>query len=362
MKPAWLVVLLLALSYSCASASKENLACTAYDHPNFVQKRVCENATLTELDRKLIKLEDELWNGWHINWTDTAPGAGNFRENLLAFCTTDTCLETEYRAQLNVLDALPVFRCVGRLNAAERAVCNTPALGHLDRELNLEYGLALDESYAMLALRVDQGRWRRSVRDGCGASVACLGRVYRARLTMLRRVQMLVEQRQKREPRRNPDDRGAGLKLKFTPAQQQSIQAQLNEYTDEADSTEPNCLSRPVDLLNLNQGGHPDPVFLTCGGGSNDTAFFFLWQRGQYRLVLEDTVGYFGYTVQDTRTHGLPMLRLISHTSCCEHGNAYYAYDGQMYRAVACYNERFVREDFYIFENLGKPEGESCTF
>ena len=349
---------------SGVSASKGDPACQTYDAPTFAQKRVCENATLNELERKLGNLGDELENGWH---TEVRPTDETWRGTLAA-CQIDACLESAYRKRLSALDALPTFSCAGKLGAAERAVCNTPALGRLDRELSLEYGQALDASYTLLALRADQGRWRLNVRDGCAASVACLGRAYRARVAVLQQVQVLARQRQRREVRSdNPQDtRGTGLKLRFTPAQQKSIQAQLGSYEDgyisDDDHAQGNCLSRPVDLLDLNRDGHPDPVFMTCGGAHNELAFFFLWQRGQYKLVLADAVGYFGYQQQDTRTHGLPVLRLITHGSCCEHGSAYYAFDGRQYRAVACYNEHFLRDDFYTFEDLGKPEGGSCTF
>ena len=350
---------------SGVSASKGDPACKAYDPPTFAQKRVCENATLNELERRLGNLLDELENGWHIK---VRPTDENWRGSLAA-CQSDACLEAAYRKRLGTLDALPTFSCAGKLKAAERAVCEHPVLGRLDRELNLSYGQALDASYTLLALRADQGRWRLNVRDGCAASVSCLGRAYRARVAVLRRLQMLAAQRQRREVQSdNPQDtRGTGLKLKFTPAQQKSIQAQLgsgNEdgYINDADHAQGNCLSKPVDLLDLNRDGHPEPMFMTCGGAHNELAFFFLWQSGQYRLVLTDTVGYFGYQQQDTRMHGLPVLRLITHGSCCVHPSTYYAYDGRQYRAVACYNEHFLRDDFYTFEDLGKPEGGSCMF
>ncbi|WP_424951515.1 multicopper oxidase domain-containing protein [Deinococcus sp.] len=366
MNLAWcpVVVGLVLVVASLASASRETPACQPYGGQAAYERRVCESAVLTELERKYSDLIDELERGWHAQ---VLPTEEHWRGSLAA-CQSDGCLETAYRKRLGVLEALPSFPCVGRLNPAERAVCRNPALGRLDRELNLNYSRALDVSYTLLALRADQGRWRVRVQGGCGASASCLSRVYRARVQVLDQLQALAGQRLKRQSvQANSFDTRPTLPLKFTPMQQRSVQAQMGaDFTDDLLGAS-NCLHKPVDLLDLNRDGHPDPVFVSCSGAHNEEAFFFLWQRGQtgegrYRLVLTDYVGYFGYQQQDTRIHGLPMLRLVTHGSCCEHGSAYYAYDGRQYQAVACYNEHFLHDDFYVFEDLGKPKGGSCAF
>ncbi|WP_407570135.1 hypothetical protein [Deinococcus altitudinis] len=360
---AGLAVLLCLLGLPVAGASAENPFC-GLPTPSFSQKRVCESATLAELERKLGRLEQELDSGWHV---PTLEAGDQWRAQVLPACRSDACLEAAYRERLGALDALPAFVCSGRLNRAERLVCQTPALGRLDRALNHAYSVALDTSYATLAVRAAQARWRLGVRDAC-AGVDCLTRAYRARLLVMQQESARSAKRSRQEQATSggsvADGGAAGASVvpgsfRFSPAQQKSVQAQMGaDFTDD-DLNRGGCLRRPTELLDLNRDGHPDPVFTSCSMALDEQKYFFLWERGNYRLILTDSVGYFGYQLQDTQTHGLPVLRLVTHGSCCEHPHAFYGYDGHVYRAVACFDERFLREDFYVFQ-YARPTGLHC--
>jgi uncharacterized protein len=357
----WFVVFAFSLSvYTPSLAAQGPDGACLLEQPSFAQKRVCQNTTLHELDRKLERLEAELQNAWHLEGIASYVQSEAWHTGARAACQDDACLQAVYRQRLRDLNSLPSFPCSGRLNPAERAICQTPALGPLDRTLNLEYQMALDASYTTLELQREQWLWLRTVRDQC-ASAACVTRVYKWRIAYLKRVQAAAIRRATRSQKaaNSSDARGQGLNLRFTAAQQRSIQRQINAGSQELGPIQPDCLSKPIDALDLNRDGRPDPVFMTCDGGHNELAFFFLSERDQYRLVLSDWVGYFGYTIQDTRIHGLPVLMLITHGSCCDHGHSYYGYDGHVFKAVACFNEHFINEDVFIFESF-KPSQGSC--
>ncbi len=357
----WFAVFAFSLSVCTPTlAAKGPDGACLLEQPSDAQRRVCQDATLRELDRKLEVLTTEMQNAWHLEGIASYEQSEAWRTGTRDACTDDACLQAAYRQRLRDLNALPSFRCSGRLNRAERAICQTPALGPLDRRLNLEYQMALDLSYATLGLQRDQWRWLRTVRDRC-ASAGCVTRVYSQRIAYLKRLEAAATRRATREQKAsNPSDT-RGLNLRFTAAQQRSIQRQITgESSSEGlEPIQPDCLHNPVDALDLNRDGRPDPVFMTCDGAHNELAFFFLSERDQYRLVLSDWVGYFGYTIQDTRIHSLPVLMLITHGSCCDHGHTYYGYDGHVFKAVACFDEHFISDDLFTFE-YNKPSQGSC--
>ncbi len=67
----------------------------------------------------------------------------------------------------------------GPLNAAERAVCDTPELSRLDARLAEVYG-------RLRSADSGQDTWLRGERDGCGADVTCLRAAYVDRIRVLR--------------------------------------------------------------------------------------------------------------------------------------------------------------------------------
>ncbi|KOS78312.1 hypothetical protein DM56_5054 [Burkholderia mallei] len=79
------------------------------------------------------------------------------------------------------------FDCAHAANAAERAICGTPALGELDVRMAAYYEMLqnarpADEGMAYRefrdALRDEQQRWRQRTRDACGARIDCLTNAY----------------------------------------------------------------------------------------------------------------------------------------------------------------------------------------
>nr|WP_191909527.1 lysozyme inhibitor LprI family protein [Burkholderia pseudomallei] len=89
------------------------------------------------------------------------------------------------------------FDCAHAANAAERAICGTPALGELDVRMAAYYEMLqnarpADEGMAYRefrdALRDEQQRWRQRTRDACGARIDCLTNAYTARIAALRGV------------------------------------------------------------------------------------------------------------------------------------------------------------------------------
>ncbi|AJX35868.1 lysozyme inhibitor LprI family protein [Burkholderia oklahomensis] len=89
------------------------------------------------------------------------------------------------------------FDCARAASAAERAVCNTPALGELDVRMAayyeiLQHAHPAEEGMAYRefrdALRDEQQNWRQRVRDACGARTDCLTSAYTARIAALRGV------------------------------------------------------------------------------------------------------------------------------------------------------------------------------
>ena len=339
-------------AFGTAMAAKTpNIYC-GLQPPSVTEKRLCENETLFELDRKLSSLEEELGRGWG-NYPYEESEA--WRQKIRNACQNDSCLEFVYHRQLAKLKAFPSFLCKARLTRSEKLICQTPAMGELDRKLNLEYQHALDFSSRTLELIQLQHHWLFTVRNRC-SSASCLMRVYKQRIRHFINLQQQAVLRRKRENAGSNlvDARGAGLRdLKFTKAQRKSIAKQIYADPDVGDFQNgdgSNCLAEPVDLVDLNHDGLPDPVFMTCGGAHNEQVFFFLNEHGRFRLVLSDYVGYFGYQLQDTKIRGFSVLRLITHTSCCKHPSAFFAYDGQAYQNVVTFDERFVNENLYFFD------------
>lgn len=81
----------------------------------------------------------------------------------------------------------PSFSCAGPLRADERAICRSPVLSAQDRELAgmfdaIKGCMGMGGRDAFIG---EQARWLRLRRE-CGASTACLSRLYRQRLSLLR--------------------------------------------------------------------------------------------------------------------------------------------------------------------------------
>ncbi len=334
----------LLFHFSNATAqAKIDPACSLEKQGDF-ERRICQNATIHELDRKLGRLEEELQNGWHLGGEASFEQGEKWRAAIQAKCHDDACLEQAFRVRLALLNGFPTFSCSSKLTRLEALICHTPNLGLLDRTLNYEFGVALDLSFATLELRSAQTLWLQNIRNACQSS-GCLTRVYTERIAFLKRSQAKSQARYKRESKVNVGDArdmGVKLKIQISKTQEQRI---FKRYKMEICEAHPD----PVDWLDLNRDGHPDPVFMSCFGAHNESVYFFLWEKNHYRLVLEGTVGYFGYSLQDTRIHGFPVLRLITHGSCCDHPSAYFAFNGREYTQVALYDEHYIRDDFFTF-------------
>ena len=87
----------------------------------------------------------------------------------------------------------PSFRCSGKLNPTERAICASAALSALDREIANGFQLAVDNitSEAVGGTQADVRKFRSEQaaflrrRNSCGASVGCIAAAYRQRLVTL---------------------------------------------------------------------------------------------------------------------------------------------------------------------------------
>jgi uncharacterized protein len=341
---ASLVGLLCNLGTATAQAQPKIDPACSLEQPNDFERRICQNATIHELDRKLGRLEEELQNGWGIGGKASTEQSEQWRAAVRVKCQNNTCQEQAFRQRFAVLNGLPAFPCSSKLTRVEVLICQTPTLGFLDRTLNYEFGAALDLSFALLELRAAQTLWLQNIRDACQSS-QCLGRVYRERIGVLKRSQTKSRARYERQRKVNVGDArdsGKNTKYKISKAEQQRI---FKQYKMEICQEHPD----PVDWLDLNRDGHADPVLMSCFGGHNESVYFFLWEKHHYRLVLADYLGYFGYSLQDTRVRGFPVLRLITHGSCCDHPNTFFAYNGHEFTEVAQFNEHFIREDFFTF-------------
>ncbi len=341
-----LVGLLCNFGTTAQTQAKIDPTCSL-ERPNDFERRICQNATIHELDRKLSRLEEELQRGWGIGEASTEQSQ-QWRAATSTKCQNDFCQEQAFRRRLKFLNGLPAFSCSSKLTRLEVLICRTPKLGFLDRALNYEFGVALDMSYATLELRAVQTLWLQSIRDTCQSS-QCLDRVYTDRIGFLKRSQAKSRARYKRESKVNVGnvrDMGVKFKIQISKLERQRI---FKFYKIEICEEHPD----PVDWLDLNRDGHADPVFMSCFGGHNESVYFFLWEKHRYRLVLADFIGYFGYslqdTLQDTRIRGFPVLRLMTHGSCCDHPSTYFAFNGRDYKQVAQFEKHFIREDFFTF-------------
>lgn len=84
------------------------------------------------------------------------------------------------------VSAQPSFDCARASTATEKAICASPVLSQLDRQLADSYGAARSgvSSAQADAVRRDQIAWI-GVRDGCGGDAACLEAQMRNRLLVL---------------------------------------------------------------------------------------------------------------------------------------------------------------------------------
>ncbi len=82
--------------------------------------------------------------------------------------------------------AAPAFSCIGKLGAAERAICSSTRLGSIDRQMSGQYF----ELYNQLPrsdrklLKADQRSWLAG-RNACGSDTHCLLREYHDRIQQL---------------------------------------------------------------------------------------------------------------------------------------------------------------------------------
>ncbi|MEZ5774772.1 MAG: hypothetical protein R3D33_18750 [Hyphomicrobiaceae bacterium] len=76
--------------------------------------------------------------------------------------------------------ASPSFSCKGRLTATERAICDSPVLSSLDRQMAREYAHRMGSfrtSEGRSSLKAAQRGWL-ATRNSCGASKGCLRAEY----------------------------------------------------------------------------------------------------------------------------------------------------------------------------------------
>jgi uncharacterized protein len=75
----------------------------------------------------------------------------------------------------------------GSKNPAERTICATASLWHLDDQLNLSYAFAHERLSAAQKniLEGSQANWLRATRNACGADVDCLAKAMQSRADAL---------------------------------------------------------------------------------------------------------------------------------------------------------------------------------
>jgi uncharacterized protein len=75
----------------------------------------------------------------------------------------------------------------GSKNPAERTICATESLWHLDDQLNLSYAFAHERLSAAQKkiLEGSQASWLRATRDACGTDVDCLAKAMQIRADAL---------------------------------------------------------------------------------------------------------------------------------------------------------------------------------
>ena len=83
-------------------------------------------------------------------------------------------------------EARPSFYCRGRLNPAERTICDSSYLGKLDRKMAREYHFQMGElsRRERRILRRDQRKWLRD-RNRCRYDEECLDNLYNQRIEEL---------------------------------------------------------------------------------------------------------------------------------------------------------------------------------
>src|SRR6202012_1191877 len=108
------------------------------------------------------------------------------------------CIAANYQQRLaflgqagqSVARVEPSFSCGGRLNPAERTICQNADLARLDQALTAAFKLrfrALPD-YERAQFSASEAAWR-SQRDRCGNAVACIGTAYWQRLNFLQSAQ-----------------------------------------------------------------------------------------------------------------------------------------------------------------------------
>ena len=75
----------------------------------------------------------------------------------------------------------------GSKNDAERTICRTRSLWHLDDTLNMSYAFAMDRlpPSQKRILVSSQADWLRETRNPCGSDVGCLTEAYQNRMNTL---------------------------------------------------------------------------------------------------------------------------------------------------------------------------------
>ena len=167
---------------------------------NATESAICQNSSLAGLDQTLSSTYGAIYAVLPANvrvQLTTNEAAWRAQRDQ---CGGDIgCITSSYQQRLAFFANLtqgaagrvdPSFPCNGRLNPAERAVCQNAGLARLDQALSAAFKVrfnALPIS-ARPQLSTNQAAWRAQ-RDRCGNAVPCLEAAYQQRLYALQNAQ-----------------------------------------------------------------------------------------------------------------------------------------------------------------------------
>ena len=206
-------------------------------------------------------------------------------------------------------DAGPAFDCRAVTRAVESAVCGSPELGALDRQLDGVYSDALASADAAGAeqLRSAERKWIAR-RDACGGDVVCIASAYRSRIAALNSAGEGVRSPAVQQPAGTADIPATRLTAETTNVVQQFGLKTINglpviadQYAAHANILTDRQQAALVRLFDLARLGL-DPELARRGIGGNDVGLCFARnflskaRRDRYLRVTDNTDMARGFT------------------------------------------------------------------